>query len=237
MLLMFQNARTYNAEGSEVYNDAVALETVFRAQPKPGQGQQHPTAVGGDQAPAGSKRRRPSDEKQEQSPAVMQKASMLPAKKAAVSAPSKPKSVMMLDAWTAVRNVVDKKDGRERAEIFVQLPTKEELPAYYDVISSPVDLRTVREKIDEGKYRRWDSFERDMLLVFANAQQFNVEGSQIYEDAVALEKVFKAQPAPDEGGAHTSDPSTDQGSAQPAKRKAAGARSSGSNAAEGKRRR
>ena len=234
MLLMFQNARTYNAEGSEVYNDAVALETVFRAQPKPGQ--QHATAVEGDQAAAGSKRRRPSDEKQEQSPAGMQEASVLPAKKTALSVPSKPKSVMMLDAWTAVRNVVDKKDGRERAAIFVQLPTKEELPAYYGVIGSPMDLRTVREKIDEGKYRRWDSFERDMLLVFANAQQFNMEGSQIYEDAVALEKVFKAQPAPDEGGAHTSDPSADQDS-QSAKRKAAGGRGSDSNTAGDKRRR
>ena len=36
------------------------------------------------------------------------------------------------------------RDGRrERAEIFVQLPSKEELPVYYEIISNPMDLRTV----------------------------------------------------------------------------------------------
>ena len=54
----------------------------------------------------------------------------------------------------------------------------------------------VRERIDEGKYRRWDNFERDMLLIFDNAKLFNMEGSEIHADAVVLEQVFKAQPAP-----------------------------------------
>ena len=48
----------------------------------------------------------------------------------------------MLGAWKAVREA---KDGRrERAEIFVQLPSKEELPVYYEIIGNPMDLRTVR---------------------------------------------------------------------------------------------
>ena len=31
----------------------------------------------------------------------------------------------------------------------------------------------VRERIDEGKYRRWDNFERDMMLIFENAKLFH----------------------------------------------------------------
>jgi hypothetical protein len=194
-----------------------------------------------DSQSVGSKRRRPSKAKEDQSSAADSK----PAKKATTPVPSKPKSVMMLDAWKAVRNVIDETDGRERAEIFVKLPTVEELPAYYEIIGSPIDLRTVREKIDEGKYRRWDSFERDMMLVFANARQFNMEGSQVYEDAVALEKAFKAQPAPGEGGMQTFDPSVESNEAQPAqdltnpapKRRVGGESNGGSNTGGKKRRR
>jgi len=48
-----------------------------------------------------------------------------------------------------VRDAKDK-DGRERAAIFVQLPDRDELPSYYEVIDHPMDLRMVREKMDEG---------------------------------------------------------------------------------------
>jgi hypothetical protein len=194
---------------------------------------------------AGTKRRRSSKDKEEQSSAAMQEEDSKPAKQTALPVPSKPKSVMMLDAWTAVRNVIDEKDGRERAQVFMQLPTVEELPAYYEVIGSPIDLRTVREKIDEGRYRRWDSFERDMMLVFANARQFNMEGSRIYDDAEALEKAFKAQPAPDEVGIQVFDPSVESSKPQsahdltksPGKRKAGGESNGGSSTGEKKRRR
>lgn len=228
MLLLFENARAYNAAGSQVYNDAVALEKAFQTQPKSGK---HPPAAIGGATAAGSKRLRNGEHEDQ------------PARKVTASDPSKPKSVMMLDAWTAVRNTKDE-NGRERATNFIQLPPAEELPDYYKVISSPIDMRMVREKIDEGQYRRWDSFERDMLLVFANARLFNLEDSQIYEDAVALEKVFKSQPKPIEGVTQVFDPSVERRKPQSAqdfgqfsKRKSTGANESDSNMAGSKRRR
>eukprot|EP01043_Picozoa_sp_COSAG02_P096890 COSAG02_NODE_33140_length_504_cov_36.187654_1_plen_84_part_01 len=83
------------------------------------------------------------------------------------------------------------------------------------------------------------------MLVFANARQFNMEGSQVYEDAVALEKAFKAQPASGEGGMQTFDPSVESNEAQPAqdltnpapKRRVGGENNGGSNTGGKKRRR
>ena len=44
----------------------------------------------------------------------------------------------MLDVWTAVRTVMD--GARERAEIFLELPDRRQLPFYYKVIKRPVAL-------------------------------------------------------------------------------------------------
>eukprot|EP01046_Picozoa_sp_COSAG06_P004781 COSAG06_NODE_206_length_20263_cov_29.102559_3_plen_202_part_00 len=167
----------------------------------------------------GAKRRRSSEEDggaaataaaaSAAKPAKKSAAAAKPAKKAAVeveaaaaaaaAVPSKPKAELMLEAWDAVRNATDA-EGRERADIFVALPPKEELPEYYDIIRSPIDLRSIKEKIDEGGYRRWDNFARDMLLVFENARTYNMEGSEVHEDATALEQVFRSQPTPAGGG-------------------------------------
>ena len=43
---------------------------------------------------------------------------------------------------------------------------------------------------------KWERFHRDMLQLFTNAKLYNVEGSSVYNDAVELEAVFRAQPSP-----------------------------------------
>ena len=101
----------------------------------------------------------------------------------------------MDDAWEAVRHAII--GGRKLADAFMTLPAIEEYPSYYQHIEKPMDLATVRERIDEQKYRRWDQFERDILLVFTNALEFNAEGSPLWDDARALQQVFMAQRTPD----------------------------------------
>ena len=153
----------------QVYEDAAALEKVFRK--KMGKGEERGGA---------GKRRRPSEDDDDDCPiaaAAAKAAAKVPRREKASSKaegkrgggsgkrrrssgdgggkgaaapkaarteqkPEQSKSELMLGAWKAVREA---KDGRrERAEIFVQLPSKEELPVYYEIISNPMDLRTVR---------------------------------------------------------------------------------------------
>ena len=42
-------------------------------------------------------------------------------------------------------------DGRVLSEPFMKLPTRKELPDYYEVIRRPVDIFKIQGKIDDGK--------------------------------------------------------------------------------------
>ena len=63
-------------------------------------------------------------------------------------------------------------------------------PDYYDVIKQPMCLQTIKEKVDASAYKDWRAFEKDVLLIFANARQYNRHASQLYADAEALEKAY-----------------------------------------------
>lgn len=81
-------------------------------------------------------------------------------------------------------------DLRKRSEIFMVLPSKQDLPYYYRVIKRPIDLTMIRERIDNDKYTDMWRFKEDMELMFDNARQFNSEDSLVYEDACVLTDVF-----------------------------------------------
>lgn len=81
-------------------------------------------------------------------------------------------------------------DGRVLSEPFMKLPSRRELPDYYDVIKKPVDIYKLKNRYKDGKYRTLDEFESEFMLLCKNAQLYNVEGSTIYEDSIVLQSVF-----------------------------------------------
>ncbi|KAJ7378679.1 Transcription activator BRG1 [Desmophyllum pertusum] len=85
---------------------------------------------------------------------------------------------------------VDDSTTRNLAEIFMVLPTRKELPDYYQIIKHPVDIRKIRERINSHKYRILDDLEEDFTLMCKNAQTYNIEGSIIYEDSIKLQSIF-----------------------------------------------
>ncbi|KAJ1725127.1 hypothetical protein LPJ53_000690 [Coemansia erecta] len=91
-----------------------------------------------------------------------------------------------------VSHILDFKDEDDSrlAEVFEDLPDREEYPEYYEVILHPMALNLVKLRISAG-YRSFDAFNFDMLWIFNNATFFNESDSQIYQDAVALEKEYK----------------------------------------------
>ncbi|XP_064296076.1 probable global transcription activator SNF2L2 [Phalacrocorax carbo] len=82
--------------------------------------------------------------------------------------------------------------GRQLSEVFIQLPSRKELPEYYELIRKPVDFKKIKERIRNHKYRNLSDLEKDVMLLCHNAQTFNLEGSQIYEDSIVLQSVFKS---------------------------------------------
>ncbi|KAK9460550.1 uncharacterized protein V1516DRAFT_677010 [Lipomyces oligophaga] len=81
-----------------------------------------------------------------------------------------------------------KRGGRYYADIFLDEPSADEYPEYYQIIQKPMALNTVRKRAQEGKYTSFDAFSEDLNLVFSNAMYFNEEGSQVYNDAKHLQK-------------------------------------------------
>ncbi|CAH8618104.1 unnamed protein product [Heterobilharzia americana] len=82
------------------------------------------------------------------------------------------------------------KDQRILSEPFMKLPTRKELPDYYEVIKKPVDFNRIRQRVKDGKYRSVDELETDILLLCKNAQTYNMDGSLIFEDSVVLQSVW-----------------------------------------------
>ncbi|XP_077352675.1 SWI/SNF-related matrix-associated actin-dependent regulator of chromatin subfamily A member 2 [Festucalex cinctus] len=95
---------------------------------------------------------------------------------------------------TLVDMVVNYKDGlgRQISKGFVQLPSRKEAPEYYELIRKPVDFRRIRERVRNHKYRSVGDLEKDIFLLCHNAQTYNLEGSQIYEDSIVIKSVFES---------------------------------------------
>ena len=49
----------------------------------------------------------------------------------------------------------------------------------------------MQARVRSGRYASYQPFERDMLLIFRNAFEYNLPGSQIYADAETLEQEFR----------------------------------------------
>ena len=98
-------------------------------------------------------------------------------------------------------------DDRVLSDPFLKLPTKKELPDYYEVIKRPVDIHKIKNKIEEEKYEDLDALEKDFILMCQNTQKYNEDGSLIYEDSIVLQSVFTSarerleEEAEDGGGA------------------------------------
>uniref|UniRef100_A0A8C8LKE8 Protein polybromo-1 n=1 Tax=Oncorhynchus tshawytscha TaxID=74940 RepID=A0A8C8LKE8_ONCTS len=182
MKLMFRNARHYNEEGSQVYNDANVLEKVIK-----------------------DKRRDlgPTPDDDEMSPKLKIRKSGITPKKSKYLTPLQQK---LNELYEAVKNFTDKR-GRRLSTIFLRLPSRAELPNYYIAIKKPVDMEKVRSHMLANKYQDVDALVEDLVLMFNNACTYNEPESLIYRDALVLHRVLLETRRDLEGGedAHVPD--------------------------------
>lgn len=61
----------------------------------------------------------------------------------------------------------------------MKLPTRKELPDYYEVIKKPMDFHRIKQRVRDGKYRSVDELEADIMLLCKNAQTYNMDGSLV----------------------------------------------------------
>lgn len=71
---------------------------------------------------------------------------------------------------------------------FERVPDKAVMPEYHAEIKNPMAMDILKRKLKRKKYNSVDHFMVDVELMFENAKQYNEEDSQIYKDAVYLQK-------------------------------------------------
>lgn len=69
-------------------------------------------------------------------------------------------------------------------------PVKLEIPDYPVKIKNPMDISTVRKKLDRKEYGGPEEFDADMKLMFKNCYIYNPEGTAVYEMGKGLESVY-----------------------------------------------
>ncbi|XP_023181419.1 protein polybromo-1 isoform X4 [Xiphophorus maculatus] len=176
MKLMFRNARHYNEEGSQVYNDADILEKIMEDRRR-------------DLGPA-------TDDDDIMSPKLKIRKNSLSLKKSKYLTPLQQK---LNELYEAVKNYTDKR-GRRLSTIFLRLPSRAELPDYYIAIKKPVDMEKIKSHMLGNKYQDVDALVEDLVLMFNNACTYNEPESLIYRDALLLHKVLLETRRDLEGG-------------------------------------
>lgn len=70
-------------------------------------------------------------------------------------------------------------------------PVALQIPTYFDIIKQPMDLGTVKTKLNNGTYTKAEEFAYDVRLVFENAMTFNPRDHWVYAMAVTLQNLFE----------------------------------------------
>jgi len=78
--------------------------------------------------------------------------------------------------------------GRAYSELFMELPSREEYPDYYQFIRHPVCFGDIERRLDSKSYINPHALVVDLRLMLDNAQFYNEEGSLVWNDAQALRR-------------------------------------------------
>jgi hypothetical protein len=78
-------------------------------------------------------------------------------------------------------------------------PIQFNIPDYFDIIKSPMDLGTVERKLAAEEYPTIEAFKADVQLIFNNCYLYNNAGDPVTQDAKKLEenymKLCKKEPS------------------------------------------
>ncbi|KIW74272.1 hypothetical protein Z517_12212 [Fonsecaea pedrosoi CBS 271.37] len=69
-------------------------------------------------------------------------------------------------------------------------PVALNIPTYFQIIKKPMDLTTVKTKLQNNAYEKAKDFEEDIRLIFKNCYKFNPEGDLVNSSGHQLEDLF-----------------------------------------------
>ncbi len=63
------------------------------------------------------------------------------------------------------------------------------MPDYPEIITNPMDLSTLKKNLKKGNYKKISDFIEDLFQIWENCKTYNLEESDIYNNAVSLEEI------------------------------------------------
>jgi len=76
----------------------------------------------------------------------------------------------------------------KNASLFLQPVTESEAEGYTDIVHRPMDLTSIKKRIENGTIRTTIEFQRDIMLMFQNAIMFNNANHDVHRMAVEMQK-------------------------------------------------
>jgi hypothetical protein len=94
--------------------------------------------------------------------------------------------------YSQAYDILNQTCAHEYAAPFLQPvdPTALGIPSYLRIIKNPMDLSTIRSKLDSSAYSKPSEMHRDVKLMFANCYRFNGKTAPISECAKVLESFY-----------------------------------------------
>lgn len=93
--------------------------------------------------------------------------------------------------YESIRNV-KKEDGTSLCELFIRAPKRRQEPNYYEIVTNPIDLLRVQQKLKTDSYEALDDLTNDIELLVNNAKAFYKHDSVEFKDACHLWEVYNS---------------------------------------------
>jgi len=83
-----------------------------------------------------------------------------------------------------------REDGSELCEMFVRAPKRRNDPQYYEVVSDPIDMLRIKQKLSTDEYANMNEMKEDFERLFSNALSYYKKGTSEAKDAQELKELF-----------------------------------------------
>lgn len=92
-----------------------------------------------------------------------------------------------------INSIICTLEADPKCQVFLTPVNCEEegLLDYLQIVSTPMDISTIRAKLKNSNYSSAQEVINDLMLIWRNCKIYNIEGSDIYKCAEHMEKLAK----------------------------------------------
>jgi len=107
---------------------------------------------------------------------------------------ARPNKVAKLDKDLSVcHTLLSEVGGHEEAWPFLYPVPLKQFPTYKKIVKAPMDVSTIRKKLNDGMYKSREEFKRDVNLIFANCEIFNEDDSPVGKAGHSMKNFFNSR--------------------------------------------